>query len=104
MHSSHVGCQIGSCWGKVFGKEAGAGGAFRKAAVSAVHKNDKGRREDLAGLMVHNKSTADRYYLMQEKAKSAVQTSKYLTNIMHEGDSSEIADSGDSNVDSNQIQ
>ena len=86
MHSSHVGCQIGSCWGKVFGKEAGAGGAFRKAAVSAVHKNDKGRREDLAGLMVHNKSTADRYYLMQEKAKSAVQTSKYLTNIMHEGD------------------
>lgn len=54
--------------------------------------------------MVHNKSTADRYYLMQEKAKSAVQTSKYLTNIMHEGDSSEIADSGDSNVDSNQIQ
>ena len=60
MHSSHVGCQIGSCWGKVFGKEAGAGGAFRKAAVSAVHKNDKGRREDLAGLMVHNKSPADR--------------------------------------------
>lgn len=46
MHSSHVGCQIGSCWGKVFGKEAGAGGAtaFRKAAVSAVHKNDKERR------------------------------------------------------------
>ena len=60
MHSSHVGCQISSCWGKVFGKEAGAGAAFRKAAVSAVHKNDKGRREDLAGLMVHNKSTADR--------------------------------------------
>ena len=72
--------------------------------MSAVHKNDKERREDLASLMVHNKSTADRYYLMQEKAKSAVQTSKYLTNIMHEGDSSEIADSGDSNVDSNQIQ
>ena len=109
MNSSHVGCQIGSCWGKVFGKEAGAGGAtaFRKAAVSAVHKNDKGRREDLAGLMVHNKSTADRYYLMQEKAKSAVQTSKYLTNVMHEGDSSEIANSSeiacDSKANSNKI-
>lgn len=85
MQSSQIGCQIGSCWGKVFGKEAGAGGAtaFRKAAVSAVHQSDEGQRENLAGLMVHNRSTADRYYLMQAKAKSAVQTSKYLTKIMH---------------------
>ena len=85
MQSSQIGCQIGSCWAKVFGKEAGAGGAtaFRKAAVSAVHQSDEGQRENLAGLMVHNRSTADRYYLMQAKAKHAVQTSKYLTKIMH---------------------
>lgn len=85
MRASQIGCQIGSCWGKVFGKEAGAGGAtaFRKAAVSAVHKKDKDRREDLAGFMVHKKSTADRFYLIQEKATNAVKTSKYLTKLMH---------------------
>ena len=43
--------QIGSCWRKMFGKGAGAGGAiaFRKAAVYAVHHNDKNRSDDLAG-------------------------------------------------------
>ena len=85
MHASHLGCQIGSCWGKVFGNEAGAGGAtaFQKAAVSAVHKNDKGRREKLARFMVHQKAVADRYYLSDEKATTAVTTSKYLTKVMH---------------------
>jgi site-specific recombinase XerD len=61
MDSSQIGCQIDSAWGKVFGKYAATGGAtaFRKAAVSAVNRSDKSRREDLAGLMVHNKATAD---------------------------------------------
>ena len=61
-----IGCQINSIWGKVFGKEASCGGAtaFRKAAVSAVHHSDKSRRDELASLMVHNKATADRYYLI----------------------------------------
>ena len=55
--------------------------------MSAVHRDDEGERENLAGLMVHNKSTADRYYLMQAKVTSAVKTSKYLTRIMHDGQS-----------------
>ena len=44
MKASDVGSQIGSCWEKVFGKGLGAGGAtaFRKAVVSAVHRNDAG--------------------------------------------------------------
>ena len=32
--------------------------------------------------MVHNKATADRYYLMQEKSVAAVKTSKYLSKVM----------------------
>ena len=86
LDSSQVGAQIGSCWGKVFGKEASTGGAtsFRKAAVSAVHEADKEMRGDLADLMVHNKTTADRYYLLQDKGKSAVRTSKKLRNIMRD--------------------
>ncbi|XP_028415023.1 uncharacterized protein LOC114538102 [Dendronephthya gigantea] len=85
MRASAVGSQIGSCWGKVFGKDLGAGGAtaFRKAAVSAVHRSDAGQREKLAGLMDHHKSTADKYYLLQNKTKSAVQSSKYLSRLMH---------------------
>lgn len=78
MSSSQVGAQIGSCWGKVFGKRASIGGAtaFRKAAVSAVHECQEDLRGDMADLMVHEKSTADRYYLLKNKGKSAVRTSK----------------------------
>ena len=32
--------------------------------------------------MVHNKSTADRYYLLKNKGKTAVKASKELTKIM----------------------
>lgn len=85
MDSSHIGNQINSSWGKVFGKEGAVGGAtaFRKAAVSVVHRDDKGGREDMAGLMVHNKATADRYYLLEEKAAAAVKTSNYLSKVLH---------------------
>ena len=85
MHSSAIGCQIGSCWGKVFGKDAAAGGAtaFCKAAVSAVHQDVKSKRDELAGFMVHHKATADRYYLLEAKATAAVRTSKYLNKVMH---------------------
>ena len=84
MHSSHVGAQINSIWGKVFGKDCSSGGAtaFRKAAVSAVQEQSEELREDWANLMAHNKSTADRHYLLQAKTKSAVKTSKQLSNII----------------------
>lgn len=84
MDSSQVGAQIGSCWGKVFGKEASTGGAtsFRKAVVSAVHACEKEMRGDLADLMVHNKTTAGRYYLLQDKGKSAARTSSKVRRIM----------------------
>lgn len=63
MHSSHIGAQIDSCWGKVFVKAASSGGAtaFRKAVVSAVQEFQEEIRDDAATLMVHNKATADRY-------------------------------------------
>ena len=87
LTSSQVGSQIGSCWGKVFGMETSSGGAtaFRKAAVSAVHEYREDMRSDLADLMVHKQSTADRYYLLRNKGNSAVRTSKELTKIMRHG-------------------
>ena len=87
LTSSQVGSQIGSCWGKVFGRETSSGGAtaFRKAAVSAVHEQREEMRSDLADLMAHKQSTADRYYLLKNKGKSAVRTSKELAKIMRHG-------------------
>ena len=66
------------------GEEDTTGGAkaFRKAAVSAVNHHDKYKRESLAELMAHNKVTADKYYVLEEKAKKAVETSKYLTGVL----------------------
>ena len=86
MDSSHVGGQIGSFWSKEFGKAASTGGAtsFRKAAVSAVHQKNKQIRGDLASLMVHNVTTADKFYLLEEKGKTAVRTSKELSRIMRD--------------------
>lgn len=97
MHTSQVGAQIGACWGKVFGKKASAGGApsFRKAAVSAVHERKEEMRGDLANLMVHKPSTADRYYLLQNKSKSAVKTSKELAKVMRSGDAPSTKRTGD---------
>ena len=51
-------------------------------AVSAVHQNDKSQREELTGVMVHNKATAHQYYLMQKKSVMAAKTSKYLSKVM----------------------
>ena len=60
MVASHIGCQINSSWGKVFGKETATGGvtAFEVMSISAVHQDDKEREGKLAELMVHNKATA----------------------------------------------
>ncbi|CAB3983100.1 Hypothetical predicted protein [Paramuricea clavata] len=85
MTSSHIGRQIDSCWGKTFGREAASGGAtaFRKAVVSAVEEYNDEIREDLATLMKHHKTTADQYYLLRRQAKSAINASRQVTQIMH---------------------
>ena len=101
MTSSQVGAQMGSCWGKVFGKETSTGGAtaFRKAAVSAVHQSNKDLRGDLADLMAHKQSTADRYYLLKNKGKSAVRTSQELSKIMRSSETTNMANETEDNSD-----
>ena len=47
-----------------------------------MNEQNEDMRGDLANLMVHKQSTADRYYLLKKKGKSAVKTSKELTRIM----------------------
>ena len=74
LSSSQVGEQMSALWGKVFQKESSIGGAtsFRKAAVSAVQEANKDMHGPLADLMVHKQSTADKYYELVNRGKSAV--------------------------------
>ena len=85
MTSSQIGAQIDSCWRKVFGKDATSGGAtaFRKAVVSAAQEFQQEIRDDLANLMVHNRVTADRFYLLKKKTQSAVKALRQVSKIMH---------------------
>jgi hypothetical protein len=43
----------------------GGATSFRKAAVSAVHESTEDMRGDLADLVVHHKTTADKFYLLR---------------------------------------
>ena len=59
---------------------------FRKAAITAVREScsaDDPIHEDLANLMGHKKSTADRYYYLEDKMISAERAADKLDSIMH---------------------
>jgi hypothetical protein len=47
-----------------------------------VHEKNEDLRGDLANLMVHKRATADHYYLLKNKGKTAVKTSQQVTKIM----------------------
>eukprot|EP00112_Aurelia_sp_Birch-Aquarium-sp1_P022359 Seg6277.3 transcript_id=Seg6277.3/GoldUCD/mRNA.D3Y31 product="hypothetical protein" protein_id=Seg6277.3/GoldUCD/D3Y31 len=58
---------------------------FRKAAVSATMESQPGDEKihkDLANLMGHKKTTADRYYYLEEKIESSDRAAKALPAIM----------------------
>ena len=58
---------------------------FRKAAVSAVRNENPESdqiHKDLANLMGHKKSTADRYYYIEEKVQSSDRAAKELPLVM----------------------
>ena len=61
------------------------GNKFRKAAVSTTRetcKADEQIHKDLANLMGHKKSTADRYYYLEEKIESSNQAAEALLLLM----------------------
>ena len=71
-------------WKKVGMKGRCGADRFRNAVVSAVHSscdNEKFKK-DLANLMGHSKSTAQRYYYMEEKMHSACRVAQEISTIM----------------------
>ena len=57
---------------------------FRKSTVSGFHKaaESSEMRDNLADLMAHNVSTAQKYYKLQEKSMASVKASKQLRDVM----------------------
>ena len=84
MESSQINKAIKSIWKKAGMEGSPSSTLFRKSAVSKVHTNSESNeaRGNLADLMAHNVDTARKYYRLQEKSKSSVQTSKHLRNVM----------------------
>ena len=60
--------------------------SFRKAAVSAIHEEHGHLKKDLADLMGHNQKTAEKFYFIRKKEKTAAKTSEALRNIMYRTD------------------
>ncbi|EDO28775.1 predicted protein [Nematostella vectensis] len=83
MTSSMISAQLNSFWQKAVEKIRVNAASFRKAAVSVVHEEHQHLRKDLADLMGHNQKTAEKFYLVRQKSKSAAKTSLALRNIMY---------------------
>lgn len=55
---------------------------YRKSAVSECHQNRKEISGNLADLMAHRESTAEKYYRVLDKSRSSVKASQVLHGIM----------------------
>ena len=55
---------------------------YRKSAVSECHQNRKDISGNLADLMAHRESTAEKYYRVFDKSRSSVKASQILHGIM----------------------
>ena len=54
----------------------------RKSAVTNVHTSHKEMKSDLADLMVHKETTAQRFYRLKEKEEACLQAASCLLQIM----------------------
>ena len=82
LASGQISTAINASW-----KKAGLQGhlsctLFRKSAVTAVHAKRKDMTGQLANLMAHKESTAQRYYKLHEKQQSCIQAASELPSIM----------------------
>ena len=62
---------------------------YRKGAVSECHQNRKDISGNLADLMAHRETTAEKYYRVLDKSKSSVKASQILHGMMRNPQKSE---------------
>lgn len=63
---------------------------YRKSAVSECHQNRKDISGNLADLMAHRESTAEKYYRVFDKSRSSVKASQILHGIMRNAEKRSI--------------
>ena len=84
-NSGGIGNALTALWKKPGKKGCCGANKCRKAAVSAIRGENPDSNQihkDLANLMGHKKSTADRYYFMEEKAMSSDRATRELPMII----------------------
>ena len=82
LASGQISTAINASW-----KKAGLQGhisstLLRKSAVTAAHTKHKDMTGQLADLMTHKESTAQRYYKLHEKQQSCIQAAAQLPSVM----------------------
>lgn len=55
---------------------------FRKSTVTNVHMRHKEMKSDLADLIAHKETIAQRFYRLKEKEKACLQAASSLPHIM----------------------
>lgn len=67
---------------------------YRKSAVSECHQNRKEISSNLADLMAHRESTAEKYYRVFDKHRSSVKASQMLHGMMRNAEKEELFQTG----------
>ena len=82
LESGQISTAINAAW-----KKAGLEGhvsstIFRKSTVTKVHKDHEGLKDDLADLMGHKRTTAERFYRLRQKEEACVEAANNLASII----------------------
>ena len=82
MESGQICTAINAAWGKGGMQGHISSTLFRKSAVTNVHARHNELRSDLADLMAHKETTAQRFYRLKEKEEACLQAASNLPRIM----------------------
>lgn len=82
LESGQISTAINAAW-----KKGGMEGhicatIFRKSTVTKVHQDHKELKGDLADLMGHKTTTAEKFYRLREKEEACIEAANNLTSIM----------------------
>ena len=84
LQSGQISTAIDAAWQKAGMEGHVCSTIFRKSTVTKVHEDHKDLRGDLADLMGHKTSTAERFYRLREKEEACIEAANNLTSIMRE--------------------
>ena len=82
LESGQISTAINAAWKKAGLEEHVSSTIFRKSTVTKVHKEHKAMKYDLAELMGHKRTTAERFYRLRQKEEACVEAANNLTSIM----------------------